>query len=584
MLKPEYSLFLGKADETIFSGFVSENGVFLIVESEGTPNEAGIAFLNRIKGALLSKTIVHLADFENIITESVRAANLPLSVALSACYLHENIAYLVTLGEGTLYLKREKEFVNIIHGSENASGPISKDDMYVLATKSFTSLFSSDAQLKKIALKNDVFTVVDSIYEEIGEKKDNGITALFLSPLEAPEAQAEVPSQVVTVEEGGDAAVLSVRQKPKFNLSLKVPGGGSKRILTVAVVVIIFGILIWSVILGYHRRTETELSQKVQTAKEKITSDLDQAANIYSNDSTHAVELITDAKTQLKQLQDAVGTQKKEDVDKLSQFIDQREAQITKKEEKTATEFYDLSVDTKNATAQHFVVNGDIAIMPDNSAKTVYILSLSKKSLNKRISSEVSQASLFSYANDLVYMFIKDKGIYTLSDGNKAKKVVDTDKDWGDIVDMQLYNGNIYLLDAGRNEIYKYLANDSGFSSKQSYFKSNVDIRSATSFAIDSAVYISQPDSVLKFNGGLPTDLKTTYPTGSVSVQKVFTSEDLQKVFVWDKDAGTIFILGKTGEYDQQVQSPTMKTATDFAASDTNLYFLSGSKLYTIQL
>jgi hypothetical protein len=102
--------------------------------------------------------------------------------------------------------------------------------------------------------------------------------------------------------------------------------------------------------------------------------------------------------------------------------------------------------------------------------------------------------------------------------------------------------------------------------------------------AIDSAVYVDFPDKVLKFNGGLPTDFNTKYPDTNVSVEKTFTTDSLQKVYVWDKDNGLVYILGKTGEYEQQVSSSIMKTASDFAASESSIYFLSGSKIYKVSI
>lgn len=584
MLKPEYSLFLGKTSETVFSGFVTENNLFLIVEIEGGTNESGAHFLSLIKEQMQRAAVSSLAQFESLITSSIKKANLSLGVSVAASYVHNDIAYLMTLGEGTIFLKRETEFAPIIHGNSNASGPVVKDDLYVLATKRFVGLFSSQEQLKKITVKNDVFTVVDAIYEEITDKEDVGITALFFSPLEVPQDMDVRDNEAVTVEEGASSSILSVKKSNGIKFPFRVPEGNSKRVLTVIAVAVIFIILIWSVVLGYGRRAEAELNKKVETTKVQVASQLGEAEAVHVSNPSHSLELIAEARREVQQLKDLSKGKKMEEVAALEKLITEKEGQITRKSEKTAEEFYDLSIDMKGATAAQLFVDGEVAVLPDKARKTAYLLSLSKKSLDKRIANEVGQASLFAHYEDNVYLFIKDKGIFTLSAGNRVKKIIDSDKDWGDVTALQIYNGNIYLLDSGKNDILKYLVAENGYSAKQSYFKANVDVRAANSLAIDSALYVGLPDDVVKYNGGLPTDFKTTYPDGAVSIEKIYTNDELQKVYVWDKENGKVYILGKTGEYDQQITSSIIKTATDFSVSGENLYFLSGSKLYSVHL
>jgi exopolysaccharide biosynthesis predicted pyruvyltransferase EpsI len=66
----------------------------------------------------------------------------------------------------------------------------------------------------------------------------------------------------------------------------------------------------------------------------------------------------------------------------------------------------------------------------------------------------------------------------------------------GRIGDLAIYNGNIYLLDKGKNKIYKYLAGEEEFSNKIDYLKSGEStvLKEATSLAIDSSIYIGFPN------------------------------------------------------------------------------------------
>ncbi|MEO6508792.1 MAG: hypothetical protein ABIO02_02465 [Patescibacteria group bacterium] len=582
MLKTEYSLFLGKTSDQFFSGFITENNLYLVVEIEGGTNQTGTMFLTILNERLRNTTVNSLDDLESAVRISVHMANLPLGVSVAAMYVHKNGAYLMTMGDARILLRRGKEVAEIIHDSSTASGHIQKDDLYILGTKRFTTLFSAKEGFNKLLIANDVFSVVDSIYEHIADADDSGITALFLSPLEAATELVSIPPSVM-MEEGENTNIVTAKEESGFKFP-KLPIHTSKKTLTLAVVAIIFAVLIWSVVLGYQRRTEAQLTEKIQKTKESVVSKMNEAEELYASNNTHSLELISEAKTEVRDLKTSAGDKKMAEVEAIDELVTQREDQITKKEEKSAQEFYDLSLDTKEAKANKIYMESDTTALLDKSKKTVYILSLAKKSLDKRTAAEVGQSSLIGLYEGSVYLFIHDKGIFTLSGANKLKKIINADKDWGTVVDMRIYSGNIYLLDTEKNDIYKYLVAENGYSTKQSYFKSDADIQNAKSISIDSALYIGMPDEVIKYNGGLPTNFRTKYPDESVSVEKVFTTEALQKVFVWDKDSGTVYVLGKTGEYEQQLHSSIMKTATDFAVSGDTIYFLSDSKIYTVKL
>lgn len=592
MLKTEYSLFLGKTSEQFFSGFLTESNFFIVVEIEGASNEAGSLFLSLIRETVKNSEIRNLLSFESIIANALQKANLPLGVSLAAGYTQGEAAFLKTFGEGVIYLRRDKDIALLINGNNYASGHIQKDDVFLLATSRFLSLLPVKDHLKKILISTDVFSVVDGIYEHLGNKDDAGVTALFISPVEHIEGNINRrANQEVVIEEGENEQSMTAKGQlstSPFNtyLNRTTAGldGGKKRVMTIGIVIVVFAVLIWSVILGYQRRTAAEMEKKLITTNENVIAKLDKAQDVYSTNPSQSVELITDARKEVKTLEGEVGKEKREDIKKLNTLIDTKEEEITKKESKKAEEFYDLSVDTKNAKAQKIYLNGEDAVLLDKGSKIMYVLSLAKKSLSKRTASEASEATLAAYYQGNVFFFIKNKGVFTVAQGNKIKKVIDTDKDWGSIVDMKVYSGNVYLLDVDKNDVYKYLVAGSSYSEKQSYFKANKDVESANSIAIDSALYVGLPDDILKYNGGLPTDFTTRYPEVDVEIEKIYTDENVDKVFVWDKNSGAVYILGKTGEYDQQIRSSIMKTATDFVARNDGLYFLSGAKLYKVTL
>ena len=215
----------------------------------------------------------------------------------------------------------------------------------------------------------------------------------------------------------------------------------------------------------------------------------------------------------------------------------------------------------------------------------IYNLSLSKKSLDKNSAAGIKKADLVSAYEDYSLFFVKEEGIYKIDSEGKSKKVIDKDADWENIIGMWIYNGNVYLLDSGKGDIYKYLVAESGYSAKSSYLKGEAgSIKGANSFAIDSSIYVGLDDSLRKYTAGGRDEFSTSWPEKKVKLTKIFTSFDVEKVYGWDKTNETIYILGKNGTYERQINSSILAKASDFVVFKDAAYVLVNEKIYRIGL
>jgi hypothetical protein len=150
---------------------------------------------------------------------------------------------------------------------------------------------------------------------------------------------------------------------------------------------------------------------------------------------------------------------------------------------------------------------------------------------------------------------------------------------------MGIFNGNIYLLDQGKNAILKYLGGVDVFGNKNSYFDpgQSTDLSQINSLTIDGSVYLAGNSVMIKYTSGLRDEFKTNLPDNNFNMTKIFTNKDLTKVYGWDKKRGTVYIMGKNGDYQEQVNSTILSTATDFVVYKDIIYVLQGSKIYKIE-
>jgi hypothetical protein len=605
MLNPDVSLFIGAKTEAGYSGYIADNKLYLVLEvEEGLTHTKGEHFITHLKNQLLKADIQDLASFDSFLTEHIQKANLPVHFSLAAAYLKDAVVFLKTLGNGQIYLKRTGNFAEIIEGNTTASGYIQKNDFYILTSDCFSKIIGSGEDLKNITLKSDLYTIVDAIYNHIQEADDTGAISLFLQVEEKKEtevtqkenAQSEfIPPEendeeeevlAETEQEEIEEGILPAKVPSKFSAFIPSGGNKKKKLVTGAVVLVILAILVWSVGLGYQRRKAAEDQKKIQTYENKITEDLNKAESLSATDPSQSSAAIQQAKTDLDQFKNEFGKKKAEDIAAFEKMISDKENRVMKREDKLFTEFYNLNVEDKNAVGDMMYVDGDKGAIFDKKNAKVYILTFSKKSIDKRSATEMKDASLVGLYQDDLYLFVQDKGIFKVSDTEKSKKIIDHDDDWGTITDMKIYNGNIYLMDSSKNAIYKYLVAESGYSNKQSYFKSGEpsSLSDANSMSIDSALYIGFPAEVMKYSGGVQTDFATTYPDGGAKIQKVYTNSGLQKVYVWDKEKGVVFELEKNGQYDRQVQSSILTSGNDVVVIDSSIYILKGSQIFQIKI
>ncbi|KKP29280.1 MAG: hypothetical protein UR15_C0018G0006 [Parcubacteria group bacterium GW2011_GWA2_31_28] len=580
MYQKNIAFYLGQEKQDGFTGYIAEGNLFLILEiTEGMGVDQGREALRLVKDNLMSAEINKLSDLDLHISQSLKDANLPAGCSLAVSYLNNNIFLLKTIGSGEIYLHRGKETEKIISGDENASGLAEEKDTYIFTTNNFISILGGKAELGKIFDHRTPHQIVDELSPKLKSQDDSGTVSLFVQ-LNKVEDEPLIVSRVNPLDK-----VTGIFRSAYENVQLYSQKTGKKKTLTFVVIIIVFLIFIWSVGLGYTRRSEAKSQKKVEATRELIKQKLDQANEMAYLNLERAQVLTSEAKAEVEKLKKELNGKKQKEIAELEALVSQQENKITKKEEKTYEEFYDLSVDNKAAKGNKGYLQGATAVILDKAQGNAYILSLDKKSLEKKNFAELKKADLIAFYQDEILFYIKGGGIYKIGKDDKLKKAIENDSDWGNIQDIWLYNGNIYLLDSGKNEIWKYLVAEEGYSVKSSYFKENhPSLNDSNSLSIDSSLYIGFKDQGVKYTGGVKDEFSSSFPESDLNINKFFTTKDVEKVYAWDKKKGSIYVLGKNGTYEREINSSILKQADDLFVFGTNAYLLTGAKIYSVNL
>ncbi len=594
MLNQNFAAYVGNKKEGGFAGYLAEQNFYFVLEiEEGADAEKTKDIMQAIKSDFLNAKIINLSSFDHFISHLITKFNLPSSFSIATGYLKDTVFYLKTVGGGKIFLRRNAQFATIIEQDKSASGYAEVGDFFIFTANQFLHLVGSGDEIKKILDQKTPHQLLDEFTRRLQGKSADPSVALFLQFTQAKVAEEVSESVLPQTQETSE--IPQKKETPSTsnffskgaalaeNLRLQLQASGKRKKMTLIAVAIIFCILIWSVVLGVKRRTNAAVEKKIQNTKELVNIKLNQADEVAFLNLPRSLALISEAKQEVDKLKQEVGDQRKE-IQDLETQIKEKEGKITKKEEKNYEEFYDLTLDAKGAKGNKFYLDGENVSILDKSNSTIYTLSLNKKSLDKKNASEIKSATFVATYKDDVLFFVPTDGVYKIS-GDKAKKVIDKDKDWGDITDAAIYNGNLYLLDSNKGDIYKYLVAENGYSEKSSYLKGEAGkVKNANSIAIDSSVYIGFKDYVLKYTAGANDEFSTSWPETAVNLVKIFTSKDTEKVYGWDKAKGAIYVLGKNGTYERQVNSSIIAKADDFIVYNNTAYILVKEKIYKIGL
>lgn len=374
----------------------------------------------------------------------------------------------------------------------------------------------------------------------------------------------------------------------RFNPFVNTSGTGLRKSLRSRVVIgsalaVVAVIFVWSVVFGYQRRQAAESRRKIDEVSKLIDKKTSEAEEIAFLNMDRAMDLLKESRAAVAELKTSLDNGFKTDIALLEKKIQDKENIIVQKEEKEPAEFYDLALEDKNAKGDRMFLSGDKIAILDTTAKTIYNFDAAKKSLEKSRNDAVAKATLVGVFRGALYFYVPGDGVFVFDDDTKVRNLIKNDPDWGSIDDMAFFAGNIYLLDGKAGNVYKYVPAGAGFGPKSSYFiGTKPDLTGANSLKIDASVYVGLQKKVMKFTRGLEDQFQAAFPTADVVIHGIYTDEETEMLYVWDKKNASIYVLDKKGGYNRQIKAGILGKAADFLVYKNKILLLSGSRIYEL--
>ena len=586
-------------------------GVVEMYTPNGYARERGIAVLTELTNAFASPP-VSLGGLTEIADRVMRddIVSLVLLVPVGSTL------YMVSRGNGKVYLKRGEQLAILLTQSQSLSGDARVGDVLIVATAGFVQTLSSD----EIISVFDHLTpseVAEKLTMRLHEKEggEGGAALIFQVGEVAPDEELEeekkldevmvrpsptAPPMLLHRAKAVGRRVTTLKQRILLRkiaaMIRKHPAFSVQRVVTIIVV----SLFLLSVVLGIRHQqlagTRSALTETLTEAQHAF----DEGMALLDLNPVKGRDRLNQAKDLLapvvsKKLQSADGQKANklyaEVVDNLT-----RSMHITKV---TPSVFYDVSLLKQGAAATELSLFEDTMGVLDMNGKTVFAVGASSKSGSVVGGGDtLTKVSHIAVYGDKVYVWTPNGiSMIRLSDQKTVPNVIPASSEWGTISQMVAFGGNLYLLDTQKSRIWKYVATDKGlpagrqgFSELFEYLNPDTlpDLSKTTNMAIDGSVWLgTTTGTIMRFTSGKENPYVMQGADTPLGANlEVSTDDSTKMVYVLDADHHRVVVFDKDGLYMSQYVWENTLRVTEIAASESlhTLFLLADGKLYSVTL
>ena len=515
------------------------------------------------------------------------------------------ILYLLSGGNPTereemeVYLKREGSVSSLLRvgaPSQLISGFLQPGDKLLLSTKRVVTFLVDDLE-KSLELPIDLFE--QDFTDRIGasDSDKQGLAALAVEVELEPEQEQrdEIPSlereeyEVASSDERSERKfinILAMLSNFKNFFINYFPKSGKIRLFLAVILILVIALGVGlKVKASSDAKRNEQFNQAIQQAKDEFNS----AKGLSSLNPTEAKLKLDLAKESLEK---ALSLKPKDgEALNLKKEIEEQSASIL--QQSSLSEFpvfLDMELIKKDFRASQMSLSTGKLLLLDPIVKTLATLDLEKKSNQILAGSEqLGEATLASLNGNLAFVYSKDKGVLRVDITNsKITSVSEKDEDWGQILDLSGFAGNVYLLDS--KQVWKYLPTNEGYSSKREYLgkDTKASFTGSLRMQIESSIYVlKSAGEILRFTKGDKDNFGLEgLDKGVKDPKSIFTSSETDDLYVLDSGNSRLLILTKTGKYKSQISGEKFGTASDLVVDEKGkkVYLLEGSKIFQVEL
>lgn len=550
----------------------TSHGSTILVVSLDYKGEGDLVDLSEIGGSLLE----HLAEKKSVAPEDLTGLGKELEVCALVLNAHDSRLSISGIGPADVYFLRDGKAGKIFTGQnsiENVSGPLHNGDRFIILTRTIANLLGVT---EVVRILQAGLSEAETLAVLVHGNQDSSRMAVVMCETESTEEISPDP-QPSTEKFAQILGKLRI-QRPLLIYQ-------EKRKWNMAIGLTLLFLLFIGVVSGSIRRSILIKEKSFTEMSSSVTQKMEEARSIADLNPERAKQLISQSGTEVDiYLADTKDEKYRTRAGALLLSVKQLETEVFKKEEVEISTIADLSLIKPGLMSSSMSIDekGNL-YLPDSSSSSLGGMNLSDKSTFSVDSGSLGAVKELTLPGKKIYGIVSS-GIADLS--TEKKVVIQPDELWREITLIDSFGNNIYLLDKGQSEIWKYPALTDGFGARRRWFGAGIqlDLSNVIDMKVDGDIWLLTSTGKLeRYSRGVPADFSME---GFPSVEgdrfagpaAVFVGET--KVYVLETIPGRVVVFDKeSGKYERQYASETLKSGKDMVIYEDKAYVLLQDKI-----
>lgn len=595
----QFSTVVGNSTDTRWSQVRSDvidpsNSIFMAVDVSGAElmdlPMYGSLYMESVKDKYFVSESHSLDKLKGVVGDVLKGVQEGLEVSIVAVVVHGDVMYVVGKGSVSVFLVRGGAAHKIFSGSGSIgslSGQLQRDDVFVVSTADFVNILGKE--IVRAAVSD---SPPDEILAPIvhNQKDSSGLAGLLVaydSAEVADEVVGTTPKSVGKSLEFGSGLkkVFDKVRSRAGDRSLKVKREDASRKSSYLAFAVLILLLI-SVVFGAWRRSNILKDRKYSEVEQQIQQQMDEVVSIADLNPERARYLLLESKKAVdKYISDTSDESYVKKGQFLVDFIDQTEEKALRRSEVDVSPIVDLDVISTGAKFSGFYLDEEgNALMYDKNSSVIHGFNLSDKSSFEV--GKVDGVMDISYYNDRVFSVGSGGVVASNLEGGDSEVVVEQDDVFENIQFIDMFAGNIYLLDRGTGEIWKYPVLDDGWGSRRRWFATGIvlDLSNVIDFRVDGDIWLLTSTGKLeRYSRGAPVDFSMEgFADRFSDPASVFVTEE--NVYVLERGERRVVVFDIEGKYVRQYVAEDFTNGLDFVVSEDVGYVLTSSQIVSFSL
>lgn len=346
---------------------------------------------------------------------------------------------------------------------------------------------------------------------------------------------------------------------------------------------VIFGLLVLMIGVGVVRKGQVESTRAITNLETSVRGELQKITQDTSMSAEGVRQGLERSRDEVRQY---LATNPKANLkvraESLLSAIQVTEDGAFKKNEISLTTVTDLDVLLEGLEAQHMESNGrgDLLFLDSSASKAVALHLLDRS--RRVIELPKDQDWVGVVAGEESLYALSKQGVSKLSfESSKVTKVIEPDDFWQTPTELGLFGGNVYILDTGQSEIWKYPTLGETFGGRRRWLAPGItpDFSKVVDMKVTGDIWLlTSTGKIARYRRGAPVDFVVKgYPAeGGDQLLKdpgaIWVSESL--IYVLERGGARVVVFDEEGSYRAQYASPEFARASDLVIVDDKGYVL----------